>query len=84
MHRGYMYNGSESILWTCFIPFVLLVLIAIAGYMIFKNNKGNNQLSKGEKSQSTKKALEILDERYAAGAIDNEEYEKKKKNLNKS
>lgn len=81
MHRGYMFNGYGNMFWGWLIPLVLLVLIAVAVYMILKNNKTGEQISKSGNTQSTSRALEILDERYAKGEIDDEEYRKMKSNL---
>lgn len=81
MHRGYLFNGYGNMFWGWLIPLVLLVLIAIAVYMIFKNNKNEDQISQGENTQSVNRALEILDERYAKGEIDEDEYKRMKRNL---
>ena len=78
MHRGYLFNGYGNMFWGWLIPLVLLVLIAIAVYMIFKNNKTDQQISQGRSNQSSSRALEILDERYAKGEIDEEEYNRRK------
>lgn len=78
MHRGYLFNGYGNMFWGWLIPLVLLVLIAIAVYMIFKNNKTGEQISQGRSNQSSSRALEILDERYAKGEIDEEEYNRRK------
>lgn len=81
MHRGYMYRGYENLFLTWMIPLILLVLIAIAVYMIFRNNKTGQDIGYDKKNQSTNRPLEILDERYAKGEIDETEYKKMKKNL---
>lgn len=82
MHRGYMFNGYGNMFWSWLIPLVLLALIAIAVYMIVRNNKMGDQTSKNENVESAGRALEILDERYAKGEIDEEEYKRMKNNLN--
>lgn len=82
MHRGYMFNGYGNMFWSWLIPLILLVLIAIAVYMIFKNNQTGDQISHKGNSESASRALEILDERYAKGEINEEEYKRMKKNLN--
>lgn len=63
--------------WNWILPTILIVIIGIAVYMIFKNKKESNYT----KSNS---ALDILDERYAKGEIDEEEYNKRKKNIRDS
>ena len=82
MHRGYLINGYGNMFWMWIVPLVLLVLIAIAVYMILKNNKTDDQISQGRSSHSSSRGLEILDVRYAKGEIDEEEYKKMKRNLN--
>lgn len=76
-----MFNGYGNMFWSWLIPLVLLVLIAIAVYMIFKNNKSGEQVSHGGNTRSSNRALEILDKRYANGEIDEDEYNRMKKNL---
>ena len=68
--RGMLPNGL--IVWV--IPITLLLIIGISIYMIVKNKKQKNQY----KNDSS---LNILNERFAKGDIDVEEYEEKKKNL---
>ncbi len=86
MPQGHMYRqmntGYGSLIWTWGVPIILISLILLAIYMIFKNNKENKELSKNEKQAKTTKAFEILDERYAKGEIDEEEYQRMKNNLN--
>jgi len=71
-----MYYGFRDMLsnmlivW--FIPIVLFLLISISIYMIRKNIKENNQ-------RFSNSSLKILNEKYAKGEIDEEEYIRKKK-----
>lgn len=73
-----MYGGFGNMLtgmlivWL--IPIILIVIIGIAVFMIV-NNKKNNSKTKSNP------ALAILDERFAKGEIDDEEYIKMKRNL---
>lgn len=83
MHRGYLFNGYGNMFWTWLIPLILLVLIGIAVYMIYKNNKTSKQITHSGGDQKNSRALEILDERYAKGEIDEEEYKRMKRNLSK-
>ncbi|WP_130806087.1 SHOCT domain-containing protein [Senegalia massiliensis] len=74
-----MYYGFQEMLSNMLIvwliPIVLLLIIGISLFMIRKNNKKNSK-------ESNSSALEILNERYAKGEIDEEEYNRKKNNLN--
>jgi putative membrane protein len=74
-----MYYGFQEMLSNMLIvwliPIVLLLIIGISLFMIRKNNKENSK-------ESNSSALEILNERYAKGEIDEEEYNRKKNNLN--
>ena len=68
--RGMLPNGL--IVWV--IPITLLLIIGISIYMIGKNKKQKNQYRNDS-------SLNILNERFAKGEIDEEEYGEKKKNL---
>lgn len=73
-----MYYGFEDMfldmitLWL--IPIIFILIIVISMYMIRKNNINNNKIKNS-------RALKILDERFASGEIDEEEYKKKKDHL---
>lgn len=67
--------SNMVIVWI--IPLILLFLIGISIYMIRKNKKEDDQ-------HINNSALRILDERFAKGEIDEEEYNRKKNNLNTS
>lgn len=73
-----MYYGFEDMfsdmitLWL--IPIIFFLIIGVSIYMIRKNNKNSNKIKNS-------RALEILDERFANGEIDEEEYKKKKDHL---
>lgn len=57
-----------------------LVVIIVAVWFIVKEQNQNKQSN--EANQNTKKsALNILEERYARGEIDEQEFEERKKNL---
>lgn len=73
MYRGFGNMGS-GMFFIWIIPIILIVIVGIAVYMIVNNKNGNN------KTRSNS-ALEILNERFAKGEIDEEEYNKRKKNL---
>ena len=61
------------IIWI--VPIFLLIMIVISIYMIGKNKKQNNH-------HRNDSSLEILNKRFAKSEIDEEEYIKKKRNLN--
>lgn len=68
MYEGHMYGFFGGFMWL----FWLLVLIAIVwGIKVI----GASQ------TERKKSALDLLDERYARGEIDREEYEQKRKDL---
>ena len=62
------------------IPIVLIGLILLALYMIFRKSSDTRPASK-DHPRETQSALEILNERYARGELNDEEYQRMKKNL---
>lgn len=79
MHYGPMYRyGNMFLAWL--IPFILILLIGFALYMIFrKNREAKSQDSSN--TNNTESALRILNERYARGEIDEDEFKRMKNNL---
>lgn len=82
---GWMFAALMMLFW-------LLILIALAGgiYWLFTSLFGSNtatdsplNATTGE-STNTTKALDILNERYARGEIDDEEYTRRKERLRES
>lgn len=74
MHRGYGMFGGNRIL--CM---VIIGIIGIISYFIIKHfnkNKNNSNTINSENS-----AIDLLNERYAKGEIDEEEYNKRKEIL---
>ncbi len=71
MYRGFG-NMLSSMLIVWMIPIVLIVIIII-GVIMIANNKQNHTKNRPNP------ALDILNERFAKGEIDEEEYLKKKK-----
>ncbi len=81
-------NGYSMMNWTgpgfiwnfMMIFFWILIIVALFVFIKWINNqnKGNNAPEKG------KTAISILEERYAKGEVDREEFLKAKKDLNGS
>lgn len=57
--------------------FWLVVVVAIVALVRWLSGTQTSSGHRGDKTQ----ALEILEERYARGEIDDEEYQKKRRNL---
>lgn len=55
----------------------LVVIIVVVWFFV----KGQNQNNQSENQSTKKSALNILEERYARGEIDEQEFEDRKKNL---
>jgi len=76
---GYGYGGGGMFLMMGFGFLIFLALIFLA----FKLMKGNSPLSSSNNSTfSNNSALNILNERFAKGEINEEEYTKRKQILN--
>lgn len=74
MYAAFRHMGpNRPLMW---IPLILIVLIIIAVYMIWKNSSNKNK-------PDNNRALERLNERFVNGEIDEEEYLKKKDLLNR-
>lgn len=73
-----MYDGFTErladmvVVWS--IPIILVLLIGLSVIMIIKNNKKNHP-------SMNNRALQRLNEQYAKGEIDDEEYSKRKKEI---
>ncbi|MDY0235719.1 MAG: SHOCT domain-containing protein [Gudongella sp.] len=72
MYRGFGMFGGGGI--------VGLVLIAIVAFFAYKYLHDNKNVSDTFRKKDN--ALDILNERYAKGEIDDEEFNKRKKTLN--
>jgi len=71
----HMGDGWLTVGWIFWVLVILLLFTLI--WFLFK--KGKDPESSPSESQKT--AKEILDERYARGEIDDEEYQRRKKEL---
>lgn len=75
MHDGIGFWGMGWIWWILILIIILLVILfAVRG-------TGRSRSSTPGSANQEKSALEILEERYARGEIDKNEYEEKKKDL---
>jgi len=72
MHGGYGMFGGGGILG--------LILVAVVVYFLIKYFNENNNNNTNTFSKKTN-SLDILNERYARGEIDDKEYNRKKKIL---
>lgn len=69
-------NGMNNGDWVAMIAMmtIFLGLVVLAGVMIFRGS-GRSRLGGGTQDRG---ALEILDERFARGEVDRDEYEARK------
>lgn len=81
-HYGPMdHYGSLFLRWL--IPIIIIGLIIFIIYKIFRKDpqEGSNQRLKEDSKNRTDSALKILNERYARGEVDEENYKRMKENL---
>ena len=69
---GYGMGFGGFIMWFFWLALIVLVIWVVKS--LLSNRDGNRQMSE-------KSALEILEERYAKGEIEHEEFERKRKDL---
>ncbi len=74
MGGGGMMNGGFGMTGGWFLPAIVIILIAIGMIYFMNSNKGNSR-------RTGSNSLDILKERYAKGEISDEEYERKKAQL---
>lgn len=74
---GTMMGGTYGLGWVLSLVFYVLIIagIVLLIWWLVRQSTGTAQVPKG------KKALEILDERYAKGEISKTEYDKVKKDI---
>lgn len=70
MGGGYGFGGGFMFLWW------IVIIAAVVALVVWLSNSGRMSTSRREKS-----ALDILNERYAQGEIDDEEYQRRKREL---
>lgn len=76
MMDGFYGGWGSGFGWVFMILFWALIILGIVAMV-----KWLMGTSSGSRSGSSKSARELLDERYARGEIDREEYEQKKRDL---
>ena len=76
MHNRFE-NMPYNMMGSLIVAIILIAIVCIALYMIVNNKNGN-------RNTRSNSALDILNERYAKGEIDEEEYNKKKRNIRES
>ena len=74
MHGGWLGFGLHSLIWILVIAAVIALIV-----WVIRANSGSETASSAGKPRPT--ALEILDERYARGEIDREDYLARKADL---
>lgn len=62
---------------------LLIAFVVFAFVWMSKNSNLRKSIDESQQQQSTNRAMEILNERYASGEITDEEYAKKKVELKK-
>jgi putative membrane protein len=77
MHDGFggWMGGGFGFLWMFVWPLVFLGIPLLIGYLLLSNQQPDEQ--------PEEKALEVLRRRYAQGEIDDEEFESRRRTLNK-
>lgn len=87
MWGGGMWGGTGWMFTLIMILFWLLILLALAGGVywlfsrLFSNNSPRSSASETRAENPTEEALNILNERYARGEIDDEEYASRKRKM---
>lgn len=76
---GYGFGYGFPVFWMMLIPTVFIIVIIFALYKLLGFSSWNKPYRPGSGN-----ALNLLDERYAKGEIDDEEYQRKKQLLLKS
>jgi putative membrane protein len=72
--------GGWTMGWMWVWPVLVVVGLAIIGYVVVRLAQGR-QMSGGSDPRSGSAARRILDERYARGEIDEEEYRRRRDEL---
>lgn len=73
-HNGYMFFGG-GFMWLVWLVLLVIVVIVIKAVMTDSSNRNDSTEAQKETP------LEILKRRYAAGEIDDEEFDRRRKNL---
>lgn len=63
------------------IFWIIVIVAVIAVFRMLMDSRSNNMDSRSNSGNASKSALDILNERYARGEINQQEYEQKKRDI---
>lgn len=82
-HQGWGHGGWAMMLGgVLMLGIVVLVILAIVA--LARGLLGGHRHGRGPRDASERRAIDVLDERYARGEIDHDEYEERRRRLSAS